>query len=153
MLYLSNQGRINLQFNIFGGSRITSLFLVVYLSAVFFCDFRDGKIYNYINFSGLITALLILALSGNEGFAWVLQGLEVLLIFIPFCFLGGIGGGDAKCFCVIAILLGIKNALILIIITLGMGVIYAFCMRQRRIKLGVFMPVAHILVELLIGGF
>lgn len=125
----------------------------MYLSAVFFCDFVNGKIYNYINFSGLITAIFISLLLGNDIAAVIIQGLEVLLIFLPFCYLGGIGGGDAKCFCVVAVLLGMKGALILVLITLGMGVGYAFFKKKRKIKLGVFMPVAHILLNLWIGGF
>lgn len=129
--------------------KITNLFLVTFLSAVFVCDYLDGKIYNHINLLGVITAAYLdFQMYGNLSQA--MQGLELLVIFVPFCFIGGLGGGDVKMFAVMGMMLGFNIAIKVIVVALAVGVVVSLLRRQRLIRLGVFMPIAHIVV--MIGG-
>lgn len=111
----------------------------------------DGKIYNFLNFAGLITAVVAAWPEGKccEAILW---GLGMMIIFLPFNFAGGIGGGDVKCFGVIAAFTGLNRAVELVLVAMIIGTVSAILRRQRRIRLGVFMPAAHVIVELMLGG-
>lgn len=111
----------------------------------------DGKIYNFLNFAGLITAVLAAWPEGRCCEA-VLCSLGMMIIFLPFNFVGGIGGGDIKCFGVIAAFTGLHRAVELALAAMIIGTVFAVLRRQRRIRLGVFMPAAHVIVELMLGG-
>ncbi|MGN0481361.1 MAG: prepilin peptidase [Lachnospiraceae bacterium] len=125
--------------------------MITFLSMVFVCDYLNGRIYNFLNIAGLVTAALVAVLEGR-GCIPLLQGMGVLAVFLPFNIKGGIGGGDVKCFSVITVLAGLHTAMRLIITAMVIGLFFSLLKRQSRIKLGVFMPAAHIIAELMSGG-
>lgn len=141
--------------------KIINYFLAAYFSAVCFADWREGKIANGLNAVGFVTAVFLCLAQYKDALPARLAGsFIVFLIFMFFNFFGGIGGGDVKCFVVLSLMCGAELALKLIFVSLLAAVlVWGFITffhrgekgENHRIKLGIYMPAAHI-ITMLMGG-
>lgn len=142
---------------------ITNFFLAAYFSAVCVSDWSEGRIYNSLNAVGAVTAVWLCILGNGCSFITRAgEGLTVLAVFLIFNMIGYLGGGDVKCFGVIGLLCGMAGAMKLIMVDLMIAVtvwaidkiaagVHTSERRHRRVKLGIYMPLAH-LITIFTGG-
>ncbi len=142
---------------------ITNFFLAAYFSAVCVSDWSEGRIYNSLNAVGAVTAVWLCILGNSCSFTTRAgEGLMVLALFLVFNVMGYLGGGDVKCFGVIGLMCGMAEAMKLIAVALIIAVtVWAINAvatgahrserRHRRVKLGIYMPLAH-LITIFTGG-
>lgn len=142
---------------------IADFFLAAYFSAVCISDWREGRIYNSLNVLGAVTAVwLCILCNGCSFITRVGEGLTVLAVFLIFNMMGCLGGGDVKCFGVIGVMCGMARAMKLIVVALIIAVtvwviggiavgVHGSEKRHRRVKLGIYMPLAH-LITIFTGG-
>lgn len=117
-------------------------------------DYFYGRISNEINFWVLSMGLFLRLIS--DGMMACIQSLGSVLItfcFVaPMYFFRGIGGGDAKAFLCIAAFLGSFCSLKFIFIVLVLGSIagiwkkYTKGGKRTKVKLGIYMPLAHVII-------
>lgn len=116
-------------------------------------DYFYGKISNALNFWAMGMALVFqLANNGAHG---CIEGLGnaglVFGLMMPVYFLRGIGGGDVKVFLCVAVFLepfaGLKFIFMVFLLggMAGIGKKFTGDYKKTKIKLGIYMPLAHVI--------
>ena len=102
-------------------------------------DVRDGRIPNWLTYSGILSALAVRSLL--SGWSGLRSGFFGMLadgaIFALFFFLGGMGGGDVKLMAAVGAWAGIAQAFIILVATVIAGGILAvgYVVYRRRVFL------------------
>ncbi len=74
---------------------VNFLLLIVLSFISIYTDYRFGKIYNWLNFSGLLIGIII-AISQDNLFSSIAGIVVGFIIMFPFFVSGGMGAGDVK---------------------------------------------------------
>lgn len=127
--------------------------LMEYLCGVLIMDLKQGKISNRYSLVALLMQMIpgVILCGFDTTINRLADSVFVFLAFMLAFAIGGIGGGDGKAFACMVAMVGLDKGLFIILFTLVFGCIYGIMKKQiehtgkTRVKLGVFMPFAHIL--------
>jgi prepilin peptidase CpaA len=108
--------------------------LIVLLAAAVYTDLRHGKIYNKLTLTCIALGIILSLLSaGLRGLGESLAGIGlVLLLYLLFAPLTGIGGGDVKLMMAVGALMGIRLTVWSLLFSAAIGGFFAVVVMTRH---------------------